>query len=98
MRDRFGNNKHAAYAYLLFILVYFPCIAALGAIIRELGRFYGWLCIVYLTVLAWITATLYYQIAYAHKALWIAVPVVLFLCMIALFNVIRNKTDPVGTR
>lgn len=98
MRDRFGNNKHAAYAYLLFILVYFPCIAALGAIIRELGRFYGWLCIVYLTVLAWITATLYYQIAYAHQALWIAVPVVLFLCMIALFNVIRNKTDPVGTR
>lgn len=97
MRERFGNNKHAAYAYLLFILVYFPCVAALGAIIRELGRFYGWLCIAYLTVLAWITATLYYQLAWAHQPLWIAVLIALFASMIVLFNAIRNKTDPAGS-
>ena len=32
MRLYFANDLHAVYAYLLFILIYFPCFAALGAI------------------------------------------------------------------
>lgn len=91
MRDRFDNNKHAAYAYLLFILIYFPCVAALGAIIREIGSFFGVLCMVYLTVLAWITATLYYQIAFAHQIVWIVIPILIFIAMIVSFNLIRSK-------
>ena len=34
MRGFFNNDKHAAYAYMLFILIYF-CVAALGALIRN---------------------------------------------------------------
>lgn len=91
VRDRFAHNKHAAYAYMLFILIYFPCVAALAAILREIGTFYGVLCVIYLTVLAWITATLYYQIAFAHQAIWIIIPIVLFALIILAFELIRRN-------
>ncbi len=90
MREYFAGDVHAAYAYLLFILIYFPCVAALGAIMRELGRFFGWVCIAYLTVLAWITATLYYQITAARDPVWIVVPVALLAGIVALFAVLRR--------
>lgn len=61
MRDQFTGAS--AYAYLLFILIYFPCVAALGAAVREMGHGYGWLLAGYLTALAWALATLVYQFA-----------------------------------
>ncbi len=91
MRSYFNGDAHAAYAYLLFILVYFPCLAALGAIIREIGPLFGWIAIGYLTVLAWITATLYYQIAAAREAVWIALPLALLACVVAAFSLLRKK-------
>ena len=91
MRTYFGGDVHAAYAYLLFILVYFPCLAALGAIIREIGPLFGWIAIGYLTALAWITATLYYQIAAAREAVWIAVPLALLAVIVAAFSLLRKK-------
>jgi ferrous iron transport protein B len=65
----------AAYAYLLFILIYFPCVAALGAVFREAGRFYGILLASYLTILAWVVSVFVYQIAEGHSPLWITVSV-----------------------
>ncbi|MFW5789423.1 MAG: hypothetical protein ACOCW3_05755 [Spirochaetota bacterium] len=56
MRDRF--SLPAAYAFLLFVLVYFPCVSALGVVIREIGAGYGWLLAGYLTVSAWAIATI----------------------------------------
>jgi ferrous iron transport protein B len=91
MRSYFGNDTHAAYAYLLFILIYFPCIAALGAIIKEIGPLFGWTSIVYLTVLAWITSTLYYQLAVAHTLIWIVVPLCLLAAMILGFSLLRRR-------
>ena len=61
MRNQFTSAS--AYAYLLFILIYFPCVAALGAAVREMGHGYGWLLAGYLTALAWALATLVYQFA-----------------------------------
>lgn len=59
MRARFSSI--GAYAYLLFVLIYFPCVAALGAAVREMGHFLGWLLAGYLTLLAWSLSTLLYQ-------------------------------------
>ena len=59
MRQMF--NVHSALAYLVFVLIYFPCVAAFGAAVQEIGRGYGWLLAGYLTVLAYVVATLYYQ-------------------------------------
>ncbi len=71
MRARFPRGPNQAFAYLLFILLYVPCIAALGAAFRELGRFYGCLLVGYLTVLGWSVATLYYQLTLGHQTVWI---------------------------
>jgi ferrous iron transport protein B len=58
----FGRNgKKAAFAYLLFILIYAPCVAAMAAICREIGPRWMVLATTYLTVLAWVTATAFYQ-------------------------------------
>jgi len=53
----------AAYSFLLFILIYFPCIAVIAAIKKEAG---GWkwaiFMAVYTTVLAWVVSFSVYQI------------------------------------
>ena len=84
-------NKHSAYAFMLFVLIYFPCVAALAAAIKELKIFYGSLLPIYLTVLAWITATLYYQIAYAHEIIWIVVPSVMLIVLFGALKVIGHR-------
>ncbi len=53
----------AAFAYLLFILIYCPCVAALAAIAREIGMRWMVFAIAYLTVLAWTISTFYFQLA-----------------------------------
>ena len=51
------------YCYLLFVLIYFPCIATIVAIKNETGS-WRWACIsaVYTTCLAWVVSALVYQI------------------------------------
>lgn len=88
MRAYFGNSPERAYAYLLFVLIYFPCVAALGAILREIGPFFGWLSVTYLTLLAWISSTLYYQIAAGHQALWISVALGLLALLVGAFALV----------
>lgn len=69
LRSYFTVNQ--AYAFLLFILLYFPCVAALGAMFRETGIKLAAVESVYLTVFAWIVATLFYQLSEGHNILWI---------------------------
>lgn len=56
-------NPIIAYSFMLFILLYFPCIAALAAIKREAG--WKWVAfeVVYTTGVAWLVSFLFYQIA-----------------------------------
>ncbi len=51
-----------AYNYMLFILLYFPCIAAVTAIGREAGRKWAAFSVVYNTAIAWIVCFIVYQI------------------------------------
>lgn len=68
--QRYFGGRAAAVAYLLFILIYAPCVAAVAAIYRETGFRWMLFAVFYLTGLAWITATLFYQLAtfHAHPA------------------------------
>ncbi|MBQ2282326.1 MAG: Fe(2+) transporter permease subunit FeoB [Kiritimatiellae bacterium] len=91
LRKAFSKGKHQAFAYLLFILLYVPCIAATGAAWRELGSFYGTIFVGYLTVLGWCVATLYYQAVVAHQILWIVVPIVILVAMFTSFWIIGRK-------
>lgn len=58
-----GLTPLAAYCYLIFVLLYFPCIATIAAIRHETGS-WRWACFaaVYTTVLAWIVSAVVYQL------------------------------------
>ena len=60
---REGITPMAAYAYLIFILLYFPCIATIVAIKNETGSWH-WALIAasYTTAVAWIVSAAVYQI------------------------------------
>lgn len=51
-----------AYCFMLFILIYFPCMAAIAAIRKEAGWGWAGFTIFYTTALAWIVAFCVYQI------------------------------------
>ena len=52
-----------AYCFLLFILIYFPCIATIAAIKHETGSWrWATVAAVYTTVLAWIVSALVHQL------------------------------------
>ena len=54
----------SAIAFLVFVLLYFPCIATLTATVRETGSWrYGLFSLIYNTALAWILALLAFNIA-----------------------------------
>ena len=77
MRQHF-DGPVGAFAYLLFILIYAPCVAAIAAIYRETNFQWAALSTTYLTVLAWVISTLYYQTGTfgnhpASSSLWIAI-------------------------
>ncbi|MBB3187104.1 ferrous iron transport protein B [Microbacter margulisiae] len=52
----------ATIAFLLFVLIYFPCIATIAAINREAGWRWATFAATFTTVLAWVVALLAYQI------------------------------------
>ncbi|MBR4920616.1 MAG: ferrous iron transport protein B [Prevotella sp.] len=52
-----------AYSYLLFVLLYFPCIATIIAIKNETGSWrWAGFAAVYTTIIAWIVSAIVYQI------------------------------------
>lgn len=62
MAARF-NGQAGAFAYMLFILLYFPCVATVGAIARETGKTWALFVASWTTLLAYATASIYYQAA-----------------------------------
>ena len=50
-------------SYLVFVLLYTPCIVTVGAIAQEHGRRVAWLTVAYQLIIAWVTAFIVYQIA-----------------------------------
>ncbi len=51
----------SAFALLVFVLLYVPCVATLGAIKHEFGASWAVTSAVYQTTVAWIAAFLIYQ-------------------------------------
>ena len=58
-----GITPLASYCFLLFVLLYFPCIATIAAIKGETGSWkWALFAATYTTILAWIVSALVYQI------------------------------------
>jgi len=58
-----GITPLIAFCYMVFVLIYFPCIATIAAIKNESGS-WGWAIFVavYTTALAWVVSGLIYQV------------------------------------
>ncbi|WP_119165312.1 Fe(2+) transporter permease subunit FeoB [Algihabitans albus] len=100
MVERF-DGQIGAFAYLLFVLLYFPCFAAMGAIYRELG--FGWTAFagVWTTGLAYGVATSFYQAARWPQdpfaaASWIAGVLIALALSLAVMRWLglRDETAP----
>ncbi len=58
-----GITSLSAFCFLLFTLIYFPCIATISAIKGETGRWrYALFAAGYTTILAWIVSAVVYQL------------------------------------
>jgi ferrous iron transport protein B len=96
------DGQLGAFSYLVFILLYTPCVAAMGAIKNEVGPAWAGFAAVWSFTLAYCAATLCYQIGQ-----WSAAPVyastaiaVVLLCFIGIYALLkraakRRKTLPV---
>ena len=63
LADRIPITPLGAYCYMLFVLIYFPCIATFAAIKQESGTWkWALFAAVYTTGLAWLVAFSVYQI------------------------------------
>ena len=62
MATRF-DGQAGAFAYLLFILLYSPCVATMGAIAREAGGAWTAFVAAWTTGIAFTASTIYYQAA-----------------------------------
>jgi ferrous iron transport protein B len=71
------DGAAGAFSYLLFVLLYMPCAAAMGALVRETGRKWALFTAAWCNYMAFLCATLFYQLATfaAHpeqSLLWVA--------------------------
>ena len=83
----------AAFAYLLFILLYTPCVAAMGALVGEFGSRWATFAATWTFGLAYGTATVFYQAATfaAHplqSSLWIGF---FFVALISFYLWLKRK-------
>lgn len=97
MHARF-DGRIGAFAYLLFILLYAPCVAATAAIFRETGPGWTGFVVLWTTGLAYICATLFYQwMTFARHPqqtlLWTALLGVLFACAVTAMRMLGKSNQ-----
>ena len=70
LRRHFSKGFHQAFAYLLFILLYVPCVGATAVVFKETGRLYGAVFVCYMTLLGWSVATVYHSVMVSRSLTW----------------------------
>ncbi len=86
------DGQLGAFAYLMFILLYMPCVATIGVVFKELGAFWAAFSTAWSVVVAYACAVLTYQIGSfnadpAAATAWIAG--VSLLALLAFLGLIR---------
>ena len=64
--DAQGNKvftQPVVWSFLIFVLLYFPCVAAVSAVAKEAGRKWAWFVIFYTLAVAWLAAFGVYHLA-----------------------------------
>ncbi|HRD68911.1 MAG TPA: Fe(2+) transporter permease subunit FeoB [Legionella sp.] len=90
MAQRF-DGQVGAYAYLLFVLLYIPCVSTMAVIRQEANRKFMWTSIIWSFLVAYAAAVLFYQGArfFAHpqeSLMWISIISAGLMLVIYLFR------------
>ncbi len=99
LRSYFHNGGHdgfnwQVFAFLIFILLYVPCLAAMGVVAREIGLGLAILMATVQTLLAWAVAVLLYQVPVGGNVTWIVAAIVVLVgtgIFLKLFGMKANK-------
>ena len=91
LRRHFPKGVHQMFSFLLFVLLYVPCLAATGVVFREIGKFYGAVFVGYLTLLGWSVATIYHAVMVSHSGFWLCVGTGILLAMFGGFWLYGKK-------
>ena len=51
-----------AYAFMVFVLLYFPCVATISTLRKEIGAKWAWFSVVHSLILAWLMSFIIHQI------------------------------------
>ena len=57
-----GFTPLTAFTFMLFVLLYFPCVATIMTLRREAGRLWAWFTVFHSLALAWLVSFIVYQI------------------------------------
>ena len=57
-----GFTPLTAYSFMLFVLLYFPCVATIATLRREAGKVWAWFTVFHSLFLAWFISFIVYQI------------------------------------
>ena len=57
-----GFTPLTAFSFMLFVLLYFPCVATIATLHREAGKQWAWFTVFHSLALAWLVSFLVYQI------------------------------------
>ncbi|WP_283629580.1 Fe(2+) transporter permease subunit FeoB [Shewanella baltica] len=87
------SGKIAAFSYLLFILLYTPCVAAMGALVHEFGSRWATFAATWTFSLAYGSATVVYQAATftqhpVQSSLWIGF---FLFALVAFYQWLKRK-------
>ncbi len=90
LHSRFAS-QHAAFAYLIFILLYTPCVAAMGAYMREFGSKYArfialWTMGLAYTGAAFYNKALHFSQAPLNSSLWLFGIILLYVVIYHLLK------------
>lgn len=98
MQNAFAGQL-GAFSYLLFILLYTPCAAAMGAIKNEVGNRWASFAALWSFTLAYLVATLVYQVAtFSEQTLYASTSITLvILTFMAIYFWLKRKGKAVLT-
>jgi len=57
-----GFTPLTAFTFMLFVLLYFPCVATIATLHREAGKQWAWFTVFHSLALAWLISFAVYQI------------------------------------
>ncbi|MDH3543689.1 MAG: Fe(2+) transporter permease subunit FeoB [Desulfuromonadales bacterium] len=95
------DGKVGAIAYMLFILMYFPCVAAMAAVYRETNLRWTLFIAAWTTGLAYVSATGFYQVATfarhpVFSAAWLAGCSLIFISVFLVMRFLGKESDGSG--